>query len=191
MDKEAVALAYGGGELSDSFEEGLALNVAHGAADFHQRHVNALLVHGDDVHDLAGDVGDDLHGAAVVIAVTLAGNHVVVDLAGGGVAALVEAFVDKSLVVTEIKVGFRAVVGDEDFAVLDGVHRAGIHIEVRIQLLHGDLHASRFEKSAERCRGDSFAETRNHAACNKDVFRRHQKIAPPFFTSFEYIKTIT
>jgi hypothetical protein len=38
--------------------------------------------------------------------------------------------------VADVKVGFRAVVGDEHLAVLEGVHGAGVDVEVRVELLH-------------------------------------------------------
>ncbi|MPN12361.1 hypothetical protein SDC9_159679 [bioreactor metagenome] len=45
---------------------------------------------------------------------------------------------------TEVKIGFRAVVGDENFAVLIWAHRSRIDVYVRIKLLRGDLKPSGF-----------------------------------------------
>ena len=49
-----------------------------------------------------------------------------------------QVLVDEALVVAQVEVGLRAVVGDEDLAVLVGRHRAGIDVEVGVQLQDGD-----------------------------------------------------
>ena len=46
---------------------------------------------------------------------------------------------EEALVVTDVEIGLRAVLGDEHLAVLERVHRAGIDIEVWVELLHETL----------------------------------------------------
>ena len=46
--------------------------------------------------------------------------------------------VGEALVVAEVEVGLGAVVGHEDLAVLVRAHRAGIHVDVRVELHVGD-----------------------------------------------------
>ena len=48
------------------------------------------------------------------------------------------------------------VVGDVDLAVLVGIHRAGVHVDVRIELLDGHAQATRFEQAPERGTHDAF-----------------------------------
>ena len=92
----------------------------------------------DPVLDLVGDVRDHLHGVAEVVAAPLLGDHRGVDLAGGDVGLGRQVGVEEALVVADVEVGLGAVVGDEDLAVLERVHRAGVDVEVRVELLHGD-----------------------------------------------------
>ena len=40
---------------------------------------------------------------------------------------------------TEVEVGFRAVVGYENFAVLIGAHRAGVYVDIGVELLGSNL----------------------------------------------------
>jgi len=40
--------------------------------------------------------------------------------------------------VAEVEVGLPAVVGHEDLSVLEGVHGAGIDVDVGVELDHGD-----------------------------------------------------
>ena len=54
-----------------------------------------------------------------------------------------EVLVDEALVVTEVEVSLTTVIGHEDLAVLERVHRAGIDVDVRVELAHRDPQAPR------------------------------------------------
>ena len=166
MDEAAVLLALLEAHLTDGLEEGLALDVAGGAADLGNDHIGlggrGQIV--DIALDLVGDVGDDLDGLAEVSALTLLVQHVPVDLAGGEVRILVQVLVDEALVMAEIQVGLGAVVGDEDLAVLQGAHGTRVHVHVGVQLLAGHLEAAALQQSAQRGGGDAFAQTGDDAA---------------------------
>ena len=72
----------------------------------------------------------------------------------------------------DVEVGLGTILGDEDFAVLEGVHRAGIHVEVGIQLLHGHGEAALSEQMAEaRCR-QPLAQRGGDASRDEDVLCR-------------------
>ena len=55
----------------------------------------------------------------------------------------------KTLVVAEVEVGFGAVIGDENFAVLEGRHGAGVDVEIRIKLDQVDLEAAALQQTAD------------------------------------------
>ena len=145
-----VVGAHAQAHLPRGFQEGQRFDVAHGAADFHDRdvgraglaEVGAAL---DEFLDLVGDVRDHLHRLAQVVAAALLLEHGLVDLAGGEVVDLAHAGGHEPLVVAQVQVGFGAVVGDEHLAVLERGHRAGIDVDVRIQLDEGDFEAPRFQ----------------------------------------------
>ena len=75
----------------------------------------------------------------------------------------------EALVVAEIEIGLRPVVRDEHLTVLVGAHRAGIDVEVGIELAQPDRIAARLEKRAEGGGRQAFAEGGDHAAGNEDV----------------------
>ena len=66
--------------------------------------------------------------------------------------------VSEALVVAKVQVGFGAVVGDENLAVLERVHGAGIDVDVGIELLEGDPKASGLEQRADGRRGQTLAK---------------------------------
>ena len=52
-------------------------------------------------------------------------------------------------VMPEVEIGFGAVVGDKDFAVLERRHRAGIDVEVRVELDQRHVQPAGFEQRAD------------------------------------------
>ncbi len=111
------------------------------ASDLSDDHIGARVLRGLKTHaalDLVGDVRDDLHRVAEVLAAALARDHLRVDLAGGDVRGLGQVDVEEPLVVADVEVGLGAVVRDEDLTVLERVHRAGIDVQIRVELLHHD-----------------------------------------------------
>ena len=162
--------------LADSLEEGQALDVAHRAADLAKDEIHIPRVGGDERLDRIGHVRDDLDRRAEIVAPPLALDHVLVDAPGRDVVALVRRHAGEAFVMTEIQVGLRAVVGHVDLAVLGRTHRAGVDVEIGVELAEPYLVAARLEERAERGRGQSFAEGRDNAAGNEDVASHR----PPF-----------
>ena len=126
--------------------------------------------HVDAVFDFVGDVRNHLHGLAEIFAVALLVEHGLINLAAGEIVQARELDVGEPLVMAEVEVGFRAVVEHINFAVLIRVHRAGIHVEIGVELLQRDLEAAVFEQRAERRRRQAFAQRTHHTAGYKNVF---------------------
>ena len=80
-----------------------------------------------------------------------------------------QRLVDEPLVVAEVEVGLAAVVGDEHLAVLERVHRAGVDVDVRVELLHRDPQAPQLQQAAEGGRGEALAEGAGNASGHEDV----------------------
>ncbi len=156
--------------LADGFEKRQRFDIAHGAADFgdHHVHIARHALHGG--FDFVGDVRNHLHGLAQIIAAALARDDLFVDAAAGEIVALREPGVREALVVAQVEIGLRAVVGDEDFAVLERAHGAGIDIEIGIEFLTSDPQPAAFEQAADGGRRDAFPKRGNHAAGDEYVF---------------------
>src|SRR3989440_10643924 len=122
--------------------------------------------------DLVRDVGNHLHGGPEVLAAPLLRDHRQVDPPGGDVVHLREGAVDEPLVVAQVEIGLRTVVGDVHFAVLERRHRAGIDVDVGIELLDRHPEAALHQEPTERGGCDALAERRHDAAGHEDVLRR-------------------
>ena len=88
----------------------------------------------DEALDLVGDVRNDLHRGAEIVAAPLLLQDGLVDLTGGDVVGSRRRHAGEALIVTEIEIRLGAVVGDEHFAVLIRAHRARVDVEVGVEL---------------------------------------------------------
>ena len=106
-----------------------------------------------------------------------------INLSRCDVRPLCQIDINEALIVTEVEIRLRAIVSDEYLTVLIGAHRAGINIDVRIELLNRHLDATVLEQSSERSRCNSLAEGRNHAA--RDEYILCHIMPPPYPISSE------
>ena len=144
VQEEAVVPADVVAHLTGGLQERQRLDVADRAADLGDHDVHVRGAHGaDPVLDLVGDVRDHLDGVTEVVAAALLGDHARVDLPRRDVGDLAQVGVQEPLVVPDVQVGLGAVVGDEHLAVLKGVHRPGVDVEVRVRRRRGRRRAGR------------------------------------------------
>ena len=182
MEEEHISAADVLADLAGGLEERLRLDVAHGAADFGDDDVGGVLALGGQPHaplDLIGDVRDDLDGVAEVFAAAFLGDDGRVDLSGCDVGRAFEVFIEEALVVADVQVRFGAVVGDEDFAVLEGVHRARIHVQIGIELLHCYRQTACPQEVAEARGRQSLTERGRYTTGDEDVFGRLGRARKP------------
>ncbi len=157
VDEAGIVAAEVLAHLADGFEEREGFDVAYGAADFDDGYVGVGCDFAHGVFDLVGDVGDDLDGFAEVVAASFLGNDLFINTPGGEVVVSGEAGVGEALVVAEVEVGLGAVVGDEDFAVLEGRHGAGVDVEVGVKLHEVDAESAGLEQAADGGCGETFS----------------------------------
>ncbi len=171
VDEDRVVAPHLLAELPDRLEERQRLDVTHGAADLGDHHVVLRRQSPNGGLDFVGDVWNDLDRAPEELTTSLLGDDREVDAAGCDVVHLGEGAFDEPFVVTQIQIGLGSIVGDEHLTVLVGGHRAGIDVDVRIELLDRHLEAALHEEPSEGRRGDPLPQGRNDAARDEDVFR--------------------
>ena len=175
MNKEAVFGADLKRDLAHRLNKRLRLYIAYRSADFGYNNVRTGLsaYSVNKILYLVCYMRYDLNGGAEIFSPALLIEHLPVDLAGGKVGILVQILVYKTLVMSEVKVGFGAVLGDVNLSVLIRAHGARVNIYIRVELLRRHLKPAAFKKPAERRRGYSLAETRNNASGNKYIFSHY------------------
>ena len=149
MDAHGLVAAEIVPQLPDRFDERQALDVPDGAADLANHEIAAVGVSQREFLDGVGDMRDHLDGCAEIVSSTLLGDDVAIDAAGRNVVRLARRYAGESLIMAEIEVGLRAVVGHIDFAMLVRRHRARVDVQIRIEFPDSDLVATRLEKRPE------------------------------------------
>ena len=81
----------------------------------------------------------DLDCLSQIVAVALAVNDRLVDASRRYTVVLCGAYACEPFVVTQVEVGLKAVLRDVAFTVFVGVQRTWIDVDVRVELLDGDL----------------------------------------------------
>src|SRR5206468_1225878 len=130
----------------------------HGATDLHDgdvRPVRRYLAH--RVLDFVSHVGNHLDGLPQVVAPPLLEDDLFVDTAGGQVVVARQGGVGEALIVAQVEVGFGAVVGDEDFPVLERRHGSGVDVQIRVELHHVDAQSAALQQTTDGGRGQTFA----------------------------------
>src|ERR1700722_4234719 len=155
--------------LTDRFQKGQGLDVADGPPDLDNGHVGVggHLAHG--VLDFIGYVGNDLHRLAQVVPAPFLGDDLLVDPAGGQIVVTAQPGVGEALVMPQIEVGFRSVVGHENLTVLEGGERSGVDVEVGVKLHQVDPQTAALEQTSNRRCGQAFAQAGHNSAGHKDV----------------------
>ena len=150
VDEHRIIVRQFVAELADRLEEGQALDVAHRAADLAEDEIHILIAMQHERLDGVGHMRDHLHGAAEIVAPALLGEDRLIDLARGHVVVAGGVHAGEPLVVTKVEVGFRTVIGDENFAMLNGAHGARVDIQVGVKLPETHGITARLETCTQR-----------------------------------------
>ena len=151
--------------LTNGLDKRLRLDVTDGAAQLSDDHVGAGLLLNTTELILNGvrDVRNHLHGAAQKVTATFAGDQTLIDGTSRKVGIAGQVLVNKALVVAQVQIGLVAVLGHKDLAMLERAHGTGVDVQIRVGLLHRYFVATRLEQTAQRGRGNTLAQGRNHA----------------------------
>ena len=115
-------------------------------------------------------MGNNLNRSAEKIAPALFVDNGLKHLAHSDIGGVVHLLVDKTLVVTEVEVGFGSVGRYEHLAVLIGAHCARVHIDIGVEFLHKHLVSVSLQQKGDARRRNTFSQTGNHASGNKYIF---------------------
>src|SRR5215469_7928173 len=91
-------------ELSDRLEDREALDVADRTADLAEDKILAVQIGLDELFDRIGDVWDDLHRRAEILAAPFAADHGRVDSSGGPRITAPRGDTDKAFVMAKVEV---------------------------------------------------------------------------------------
>ena len=181
MDQRRVVLSYFVLKLPDRLQKGLAFYISY---------CSSYLNNGDSLFirrfcpvkpafDLICNMRDHLNSSSPKISVALFLKNGPVNFSGCHIGIFVQAFINKTFIMSQIQVCLRSVVCYEDLAVLYGIHGPRVNVYIGIKFLHGHLIASGLQKSSQGGRRDSFSQTGYHSSCHKNILYCHYRFPPP------------
>src|SRR6201992_994568 len=155
--------------LPNRFQERQRFDVSHSSPDFDNGHVvvGRHLAHG--ILDFVGYVGNHLDRLAQVVPAPLLGYDLLVDPAGGQIVVAAEPGVGEPLVVSQVKVGFRAIVRDEHFTVLERGKGSWIDVEVGVELHQVYAQPTALQQASNGGCSQALAQAGHNSAGHKDV----------------------
>ena len=121
-------------------------------------------------------MGNHLNGGAKVLSSALLVQNVPVDFAGGQIGILVQILINETLVVSQIKIGFCAVLCNIYLTMLIGAHGAGVHVDIGVQFLRGYFQSASLQQASKGGSGNSFSQSGYHAACDKKKLRHRDSL---------------
>src|SRR5690606_33586417 len=139
VDHDAVVLPELPAQLPDGFYIGKGFDVPHGSPDLGDDDIVVPVPAQDldPVLDLIGDMGDHLYGFAQKFPPALLFDDALVDPPGGNIVGLGGTDVQKTLVMPQVQVGLRPIVGDITFPMFIGIEGSGVYVDIGIQFLNG------------------------------------------------------
>ena len=175
MNVQHVILTHIFFYLTDGFQERQAFNIANRTADFGNNEIRVVVVAYPEYPGLylIGNMGNNLHRAAQIIAPALLRNDGLVDFTGSHIGTLGQVDINKTFIMAQIQVRFRSVIRHEHFAVLIRAHGSRIDIDIRIEFLYRNLIAPALQQASQGCCRNPLTQRRNHAACYKNVLCCH------------------
>ena len=131
-------------QLSDSLHEWRALDVTNGTSDFGNDEVVVVFLSEelDIALDLVSDMWHDLDGFAKIVAAALLVDDALINAPCCQRVGLGSLNACESLIVSKVEVCLHTVDSHIAFAVLIGIERTWVDVDVRIEFLDGDVVAS-------------------------------------------------
>ncbi len=152
VDKHRILAPQFLPHLANCLEEGKRFDIADRSADLHDGYVVAVgrnLPH--RILNFIRDVRNHLDRLAQVVAAPFLQNDLLVDPSRGEIVVARKRSMREALVMPQIQVGFRAVVGHKDLAVLERRHGSWIDVEIRVELHHVHAKATALKQATDRC----------------------------------------
>ena len=161
--------------LTGCLEEGLRFDVTNRAANFGDDDVGAIAVlvglrlAPHHILNLVSNMRNNLNGIAQILAAAFLSDNRGVHLACRRICSARQVHIQEAFVVADIEIGFRAILRHENLAVLEGIHRAGIDIDVGIELLHDHMQSPGAKQPTQAGGGQALAQRGHNATRDKNM----------------------
>ena len=131
--------------LADGFDKGQYLDIAHRTAYLDNNDINISVMGDllDTLLNLVSNMRDDLYGFTQIVSSSFSGNNRIIDLSGRDIVVTGELGIREAFIMTQVQIRLGPIIGYINLAMLIGIHRPGIEIDVRVAFYKRDLKAPR------------------------------------------------
>ena len=161
--------------FSDSFQKGLTFNVTHRTTDFNKCNFSftGASQQVDPTFYFIGNVRNHLNRPPQIVPSAFTLNHLFVNLTGCYRAGSLEPQITETLIMSKVKIRFRAIIKYINFTMLVWAHGTWVNIKVRIKFLYGYGKAAGFKQPTDRSCCYPFANRREYSTSKEYVFDCH------------------
>ena len=138
MNKDSIFTTYFMLELSYSFKERLTFDITYSTTNFDNSNFSFICweISKETALNFISDVRDNLNSTSTKVTTSFFLKNRPVYFTSCYVGIFVKTFVNKSFIVTEVKVSFCAIISYENFTMLNRVHCTWVNVNIRVKLLH-------------------------------------------------------
>ncbi len=135
MDIDGIVTTEIPFHLTDCFQKRQTLDISDSPSDFDQNDIRTagFCKIEKPLLYFISDMGNHLHSTTQIRALTFFLKNRPIDFPCRCIIRLSDGNIQKSFVMTQIKIGLRTIVGNEYFTVLVRIHGSRIHIDVWIE----------------------------------------------------------
>ena len=157
MNKDCILTSDLMLELSDGLKERLTFDIADSTTYFNYGNLSLIcwIIPEKTALDFVSDMRDNLNSTSAKVASSFFLKNRPVYLTCCYIRILIKTFIDKSFIVSKVKVSFSSIISYENFTMLYRVHCTRIDINVGVKLLDSNLVASRLKEFTQWCSNNS------------------------------------
>ena len=134
MNIEAVITTNCFFNLTDSFKEGQAFDIANSTTNFSNYEISIVFTTctPNAFFNFVSYMGNNLYSTAAIFTTTIFVQNRNVDFTSSAARSLRQVNIRKTFIVTQVQVGFCTIIGYENFAMLQGIHIGGVNVKIRV-----------------------------------------------------------
>jgi len=157
--------------LTKGFKEWKTFNITNCTTNFCDDNVRISCCRGtfDFFFQSVCDVWNNLDSCTKIFTFTFFTKNFAINFTSCYVRIFVKVDVNKTFIVTKVKVSFSTIVCHVNFTVLIGAHCTWVNVNIRVKFLDSYFKTAIFQKTTKTCSHDSLTDRRNNTTSNKNI----------------------
>lgn len=149
MNENYIVMSFFMLELTDGFQKWLTFDIAYSSSDFNDCYFCILSsrIAIKARFYFVSNMRNNLYSSSTEISASFFLKYGPVDFTSRNIGIFTETFIDKTLIMTKIKICLSSVISYKYFAMLYRVHSTWINVDIRVKFLHSHGITTSFQKT--------------------------------------------